>query len=113
MNVVHLFGRAGRDPEVHHTQAGQIVVDIRMSTCEAWYDKDRKRREKTEWHNLVFWDMLADEAVNSIHKGDYFGVDGRMETRLKKSTGVIVTEVIVEKLHPPMIPFAERGLNAG
>lgn len=111
MNVVHLFGRAGRDPEVHHTDRGQIVAKVRMSTCEIWFDKEKKRREKTEWHNLVFWDMHADEVVNSIHKGDYFGVEGRMESRTRKD-GVIITEVVVSRMHPPMVPFQERGDSA-
>ena len=105
MNSVHLFGTAGRSPETHRDRRGQFVAKVRMSTCDTWVDQYKKRREKTEWHNLVFWNTLAEDAVNKIKKGAYFGVEGRMETRTEDG----ITEVIVISLDMPMIPFQERG----
>ena len=54
VNKVILVGNLGKDPEV----ALASTTAARSSTCsvatsENWKDRDGKRKEQTEWHNVV------------------------------------------------------------
>jgi single-strand DNA-binding protein len=53
LNRVMLLGNLGADPELRFTQGGQAVLNIRLATTESYLDKDRVRKERTDWHNVT------------------------------------------------------------
>ena len=55
LNRVMLLGNLGADPELRFTQGGQAVLNMRLATTESYLDKDKVRRERTDWHNVVVW----------------------------------------------------------
>ena len=61
MNKAIIIGYLGRDPELRHTQVGNMVCNFSVATTERW-SKDGEKKEKTEWHNVVVWGKLADIA---------------------------------------------------
>ena len=69
LNKVMLIGRLGRDPEIRYTQSGNAVASFSIATSEYWRDKQGQRQEKTEWHDIVAWDRLADQAQSYLKKG--------------------------------------------
>ena len=77
VNKVILVGNLGKDPELRYTQSGKAVVKFTLATSE----RGRDSNERTEWHNIVAWDKLA-ELVNKLtSKGSKVYVEGRLQTR--------------------------------
>jgi single-strand DNA-binding protein len=80
VNVVHLVGNLGRDPEISYTSGGTAVCKASLATSERW-TKDGERKEKTEWHNLVFWRRQAEVANEYLSKGSLIYVEGAIRYR--------------------------------
>lgn len=80
---VELIGHLGADPEVKHTQSGNIVANLRVATSERWRDKQTgERKERTEWHRVVIWNEgLAKVAEQYLKKGSKVFISGKLQTR--------------------------------
>jgi len=81
LNKVMLIGNLGRDPEVRFTPDGSPVATFSLATGEVWTDKSGTRQERTEWHNIVAWNKLADLAKRYLSKGRQVYIEGRIRTR--------------------------------
>jgi len=81
LNRVMLIGRLGRDPDIRYTQSGNAVVNFSIATTERWKDRQGERQERTEWHDIVAWDHLADLVQTHLKKGSQIYVEGRLQTR--------------------------------
>ena len=81
LNKVMLIGNLGRDPEIRYTQAGSAVANFSLATTDRWTDRQGQRQERTEWHDIVAFDRLADLAQNYLKKGKSVFIEGRLQTR--------------------------------
>ena len=82
INKVILVGRLGRDPELKYTASGTPFCRFSMATDEGWTDKGSgERTERTEWHNIVVWDKLAEICNNYLAKGRMVYIEGSLQTR--------------------------------
>lgn len=103
MNVVNLIGYVSKDPELRHTNATkQAVVNLSLATREEFTDKEGVTKHRTEWHRIVCWGKIADQAAASIREGDRIGIEGKLQSRKwsdaqGKSRSTV--EVTVVKLH--------------
>lgn len=79
VNKVILLGNVGKDPEVRTVGSG-MVAGITLATSESYKDKEGKKVETTEWHNLVIWGKLAEIVQKYIKKGDKIYVEGKIVT---------------------------------
>jgi single-strand DNA-binding protein len=53
-----------------------------MATDDSWTDKGSgERSERTEWHNIVVWDKLAEICNNYLTKGKMVYIEGSLQTR--------------------------------
>jgi len=53
-----------------------------MATDDSWTDKGSgERTERTEWHNIVVWDKLAEICNNYLTKGKMVYIEGSLQTR--------------------------------
>jgi single-strand DNA-binding protein len=80
VNKVILIGNLGRDPELRRTPSGTSVASFSIATTEKFNDRSGNRQEKTEWHNIVVWDKLADLANQYLKKGRPVYLEGRLQT---------------------------------
>ena len=80
-NKAIIMGRLGKDPELKHTPNGNPVCNFSMATSESWKDKSGQKQEKTNWHNIVIWGMLAERCAEYLKKGSQCLVEGQIETR--------------------------------
>lgn len=80
VNKVILVGHLGKDPEVRHLDNNVSVASFPLATSET-YNKDGRRVEQTEWHNIVMWRGLADIAAKYLHKGKLVYIEGKIRTR--------------------------------
>jgi single-strand DNA-binding protein len=98
INKVILVGHLGKDPEVRYLEGGVSVASFPLATTET-FNKDGRKVEQTEWHNIVLWRSLADVAAKYLQKGKLVYIEGKLRTRsfedkegIKKYTTEIVAE---------------------
>ena len=68
VNKVILLGRLGGDPEVTTLKSGQVVAKFSLATSKSYKDKKGKKVDTTQWHNIVMWQPLAQEAEKYLSK---------------------------------------------
>ena len=102
INKVILIGRLGKDPEVKYTPSGTPVAKITLATNERFKDKNGEWQDRTEWHNVVLWQRLAEIAGEYLKKGGKVYIEGRLQTRSwdDKNTNQkkYMTEVVAQDL---------------
>ena len=76
LNRVMLMGNLGQDPELRYTQGGQPVLNLRLATTESYLDRDRVRKERTDWHSVVVWGKRAEGLSKILRKGSSIFVEG-------------------------------------
>jgi single-strand DNA-binding protein len=82
INKVILVGNLGRDPETRYLPSGAAVTNVTIATSETWKDKDTgEKKERTEWHRVVFFGKLAEIAGEYLKKGSKVYVEGSLQTR--------------------------------
>jgi single-strand DNA-binding protein len=98
INKVILVGHLGKDPEVRYLEGGVSVTSFPLATSEN-FNKDGKKVEQTEWHNIVMWRGLADVAAKFLQKGKLVYIEGKLRTRSfedKEGIKKYTTEVVAE-----------------
>ena len=82
VNKVILVGNLGADPEVKHMDSGSVITNVSLATSESWNDKNTgEKKERTEWHRVVFFNKLAEIAAEYLSKGRQIYVEGQIRTR--------------------------------
>jgi len=80
VNKVILVGNLGKDPEVKYTPSGVPVAKFSLATNERYKDKSGEWQDRTEWHNIVAWQRLAEIVGEYVKKGSKVYVEGRLQT---------------------------------
>lgn len=107
LNKVMLIGNLGRDPEIRYTNSGSSVANYSIATTDRWTDRQGQKQERTEWHDIVAFDRLADLSQNYLRKGSNVFIEGRLQTRSwENSDGqkMYRTEVVANQ-----IQFLDKG----
>ncbi|MGM0784506.1 MAG: single-stranded DNA-binding protein [Pseudomonadota bacterium] len=82
VNKVILIGNLGQDPDIRFMPSGNPVANLRLATTDTWMDRQSgQRQERTEWHNVVMFNKLAEIAQQYLKKGSRIYVEGRLQTR--------------------------------
>ena len=82
INKVTLIGRLGRDPELKYTAGGTAYCRFSIATDDSWTDKSTgERQERTEWHNIVAWERLAEICGQYLAKGRLVYIEGSIHSR--------------------------------
>jgi single-strand DNA-binding protein len=101
VNVVHLLGRVGKDPEIKQFDGGS-KASFSVATTERGYTTKNGVAvpEKTEWHNIVCWKGLATIAERFVKKGDLIYIEGKITTRNWESDGKkhYMTEIVADNI---------------
>ncbi|TXL72520.1 single-stranded DNA-binding protein [Vineibacter terrae] len=118
VNRVILIGHLGRDPEVHHTQAGSRIVNMSMATSESWRNKDTgERMERTEWHRVViFNERLTEIAEKYLRKGSKVYLEGQLATRKwtdQQKVERYTTEVVVPRFGGALVLLDRQQTGPG
>lgn len=82
INKVILIGNLGKEPEVRYMPNGGAVANLSIATSESWKDKQTgEKKEKTEWHRVVFFNRLGEIAGEYLKKGSKIYLEGKLQTR--------------------------------
>ena len=88
VNKVILIGRLGKDPEIRAFENGVKKASFSLATSEYYKDKEGKKIEQTEWHNIVCWRNLAEFSEQYLTKGKLIFLEGKLKTRSWDDNGI-------------------------
>ncbi|PSR03504.1 MAG: single-stranded DNA-binding protein, partial [Bacteroidetes bacterium QS_8_68_28] len=80
VNKVMLIGNLGQDPELNYTGSGTAVCNLRLATDESYTNRDGELVERTEWHDIVAWERLAEVCDEYLVKGSRIYCEGSLQT---------------------------------
>ena len=82
VNKVIILGNLGADPELRSSPSGITTCRLSIATSMNWTDKNSgEKKEKTEWHRIVFFGRSAEVLDQYVKKGQQLYVEGRLQTR--------------------------------
>lgn len=100
INKVFLFGNLTRDPELRALPSGVNVCNFSVATNRVYRDRDGKKQEQADFHNVVVFGRQADIVSQYLKKGRSVFIEGRMQTRSWEKDGQkqYRTEVIADRV---------------
>lgn len=96
MNKVILIGRVTKEIELKTTTNGKSVASFTLAVNKDYKNADGNY--DADFINCVAFGQQAETISKYVHKGDKFGVFGKLNTRTYEKNGskVYVTEVIAD-----------------
>lgn len=101
LNKVFLIGRLTQNPQKKVLPSGQAVCNFGLATDRFWTNKEGKKQQETEFHNIVLFGKLAEIASQYLKKGSLVFIEGRLRTRSWQDQSGQKrqrTEIIVERM---------------
>lgn len=77
-NRVQLMGNLGKDPELREFDGGKKKVRFSVATNERFMYGDGQFKEDVQWHGVVAWGKLAQQAAEQLRKGSRISLEGRL-----------------------------------
>lgn len=110
LNKAMIFGNLTRDPELKSLPSGMQVCSFSIATNRVYKDRDGKRAEQTDYHNVVVFGRQAETSAQYLKKGASAYVEGRLQTRSWDKDGEkqYRTEVIADR-----VQFGPRSSGSG
>ncbi|MBS1651818.1 MAG: single-stranded DNA-binding protein [Bacteroidetes bacterium] len=81
INKVILIGNLGKDPEIKYLEGNIARASFSLATSDYYRDKSGNKIEQTEWHNIVLWRAMAENAEKILKKGMQVYIEGKIQTR--------------------------------
>lgn len=110
LNKAFIFGNLTRDPELKALPSGASVASFSVATNRVWTDRDGKRQESTDYHNIVVFGRPAETCSQYLRKGSSVLIEGRITTRSwdgNDGQKRYRTEIIADR-----VQFGPRGGSA-
>jgi len=106
INKAMVYGNLTRDPELKALPSGMQVCSFSIATNRVYNDRDGKRQEAADYHNIVVFGKQADNCAKYLHKGNSAYVEGRMQTRSWDKDGQkqYRTEIVADR-----VQFGPKG----
>ena len=102
VNKVIILGNLGADPELRTSPSGVTTCRLSIATSMNWTDKSSgEKKEKTEWHRVVFFGRSAEVIDQYLKKGQQLYLEGRLQTSKYEKDGVerYSTDIIGESFN--------------
>lgn len=81
VNKVILIGNLTRNPVLRTIGNGSVVCNFGIATNATWKDGGSNVQERTEFHNLVAWNKLAEICAQILSVGMLIYIEGELRTR--------------------------------
>lgn len=116
LNKAMVYGNLTRDPELKALPSGMNVCSFSLATNRVYTDRDGKKQEQADYHNIVVFGKQAENCAKYLSKGNGAYVEGRMQTRSWEKDGQkqYRTEVIADRVQfgPKEVAQVRRRLAA-
>lgn len=109
LNKAMIYGNLTRDPELKALPSGMNVCSMSLATNRVYNDRDGKRQESTDYHNIVVFGKQAETSAKWLTKGSGVYVEGRLQTRSWDKDGQkqYRTEIVADR-----VQFGPKGGGA-
>lgn len=100
LNKAMIYGNLTRDPELKALPSGMNVCSFSLATNRVYKDRDGKRQEATDYHNIVVFGRQAETSAQYLKKGAGTFVEGRLQTRSWDKDGAkqYRTEIVADRV---------------
>lgn len=100
LNKAIVYGNLTRDPELKTLPSGMNVCSFSIATNRVYNDRDGKRQESTEYHNIVVFGRQAETSAQYLKKGGSALIEGRLQTRSWEKDGQkqYRTEIVADRV---------------
>lgn len=108
-SVITITGNLTRDPEIRYGDTGNAYVRFGVATTR----KDKSGKETTSFYDVVAFGSTAENAGNSLGKGNRVLVTGRQEIRefeRKDGSKGTVVEIVADEV-AASLRFATVGIS--
>lgn len=87
LNKAIIIGNLTRDPELKALPSGSKVCSFSVATNRVFRDKEGKKQELVEYHNIVAFNKTGELSAQYLKKGQNVLVEGRIQTRSWEQNG--------------------------
>jgi single-strand DNA-binding protein len=104
-NFITFIGNLTDDPDLRFTQGGAPVASFRVASNRRFTDRAGNQQEETTFLNVNCWRDLAENAAESLKKGDRVIVIGRVRVRSyenREGQTVWTTEIEADEIAPSL-----------
>ncbi|MDC1205518.1 single-stranded DNA-binding protein [Candidatus Pacebacteria bacterium] len=110
LNKAMIYGNLTRDPELKSLPSGINVCSFSLATNRIYNDRDGKRQENVDYHNITVFGKQAENCAKYLTKGSSAYVEGRLQTRSWETDGTkhYRTEIIADR-----VQFGPRSGGGG
>ncbi len=100
LNKAMIYGNLTRDPEMRSLPSGIQVTSFSIATNRVYNDRDGKRQEHVDYHNVVVFGKQAETSAKYLKKGSGAYVEGRLQTQSWEKDGVkqYRTEIVADRV---------------
>lgn len=117
INKALIYGNLTRDPELRALSSGMNVASFSIATNRTFKDRDGKKQEQADFHNIVVFGRQADLVSQYLKRGNAAFVEGRIQTRSwdDKKTGEkkYRTEIVADYVQFGPKPSGGGGPSTG
>lgn len=115
-NDITICGNLTKDPELRYSPAGKPMGQFSVAVNRRWMNRQTNEwDEATSFFNVVCWNELAENVIESLTKGARVIVSGRLEQRTwetpegeKRS----VVEIVADDVGPSLKRAAAQVVKA-
>lgn len=87
INKVTLLGRVGKK-DYKQTKNCSFLCNLSIATSRKYIDSHGMQKEITTWHNVNFFNKLADITNKFVNVGDLVYIEGEISNRKIEENGV-------------------------
>ncbi|MBE9214829.1 single-stranded DNA-binding protein [Plectonema cf. radiosum LEGE 06105] len=91
INVVHLIGRVGIDPDMKYFESGTVKCRLTLAVNR------RKKDSEPDWFDLELWGKTAEIANSYVRKGKQIAVKGslKLDSWNDRATGALRSKPVI------------------
>jgi len=106
INKAMVYGNLTRDPELRALPSGMQVCAFSVATNRVYTDRDGKRQEAVEYHNITVFGKQAENCSKYLKKGNSAYIEGSLRTTSweKDGTKQYRTEIVADR-----VQFGPKG----
>ncbi|MCB9815170.1 single-stranded DNA-binding protein [Candidatus Nomurabacteria bacterium] len=100
LNKAMIYGNLTRDPELKALPSGMNVCSMSIATNRVYKDRDGKKQESVDYHNVVVFGNQAENSAKYLSKGNGVYIEGRIQTRSWEKDGQkqYRTEIVADRV---------------
>lgn len=80
-NKVQLIGNAGAKPSFKELSNNKKIAHLSLATHESYKDANGSTQIRTDWHNIIAWNGMAEALVKHADKGKKMALEGKLLQR--------------------------------